>query len=203
MAEPVLTSNGTRSLTPDQLRKRAEELLFIRDIDATEQALRWQLAACLDLQKTLHRSIRMSSADENREWHGRIPVSEYQSELAKAAEDEEDIRQALLAILGEERRTLTAAENAFLDRYGSHVYAWVPEPAKIPTLMEPGPEKVEVMERRLEHGKHLYHQRDTEQAPHERCEYSPFTPTKNFRTLGRSLRLPFEPHGEHNGEHGH
>lgn len=194
MAASLAVANN--SLTPDQLRRRAEELLFVRDRDSYEQALRWQLDACMALQKTLRRSIRMSSADENREWHGRRPVSSYQEELAYAEADEEDIRQALLALLGEPRRTLTAAENAFLDRYGSHVYAWKPGPAKMPTLVEPGVDKVEVMERRLEHDRHLWHPQDAELAPNERSEYDPLVPSKNFRTIGRSLRLPFQAHHE-------
>ena len=80
--------------------------------------------------------------------------------LTAEAEAEEDLRTALLDLLGRERRALTAAERAFLDRYESHAHAEAPT-LPPPSCALPGsPAKVRDIELRARFQMRLFRVED-------------------------------------------
>ena len=97
-----------------------------------------------------------------------------------------DLAEELLDAQGDGRK-LTTAEEAFLGRYSKHVYS---EPARrpAPTMVEPGPEKGEVLRLRVQFGLQLWHPGDSPLAPVEEEEYDPLQSRGNFMTVGRVLR---------------
>lgn len=72
----------------------------------------------------------------------------YRPQARAAQREEEELREALHDLLGQERRPLTPDEEAFVDRFGAHVYA-TSETPPLPTAALPGdPEKLIALEMR-------------------------------------------------------
>jgi hypothetical protein len=87
---------------------------------------------------------------------------------------------------------LTPGEEAFLRQFSRYVYEG-PDRLPPPTLIQPGPAKVEVLRMRLEMGYALWNKgADAEIAPEEDCEYTPLVAGGNFATIGRVFRAPGE-----------
>ena len=160
-----------------------EELLQILDRDASEDELRHELAACLHWQERLRRWLSRGPEPGAR-WLG-YTLTQAEDLLLAMETEEEDIRQALLDLLGCPNRELDADELAMVERYERKTYRGVKPPAN-PDLAEPGsPEKVQLLSGRLNAKLGLWHREDAELEPTIRTAYMPVHSAGNFATIGR------------------
>lgn len=188
--------------TPEQKVRYAEELVDRLDLRVTVEALQ-KLLARMPSRASLRRSLAAyptraalrqlyldAESQEERE-DVRATVREWK-ELRRLL-DERIVTEAALRDAKDRLATdvpLIPAELKIVADYEARPFTYQPPPPRVPTLTEPGPDKVAVLERRAGGGQGLWHAGDAKLSADDGCEYDPVIADGNFQTVGRELRTP-------------